>query len=232
MPRRFTMAAMRLRAQQRSTMENDDSIESSEWNGIFSEIYGDLYSVVASSGMRYFEYVKSYTTTGVNTLAEPADHLATIDTIEYVDSSGQRRRLTQITPAERARWAGQTGTAQVWELVDDTFYLYPTPPAGQTFEVRYIAQPPDLTTFADTDVIDVVTPDGEAFLVWGAVVLALAKSKEDVTLAMQRQAEARARLAEWAAMRAFELPKRTHLDRYDDGSRSALSDHDLFWMNR
>jgi hypothetical protein len=62
-----------------------------------------------------------------------------------------------------------------WELVDDTIHLYPTPPSNQLYELRYVPQPPDLSTFADSDVIDVVTPDGDAFLVWGTVVMALSE---------------------------------------------------------
>jgi hypothetical protein len=225
MPRRIAMSTVVLRCQQRSAMEGDDSIDPTEWKALISERYGDLYSIVAGSGMRYFEYVKSYTTTGASSLAEPVDHLATVDTIEYVDSAGRRRRLRQIAPPERARWAGTTGDAMRWELVDDTIYLYPTPPANQIYELRYIPQPPDLSTFADSDVIDVVTPDGDAFLVWGVVVMALSKSNRDVTVAMKREDEARARLTEWAAMRAFELPRKVvdHGDlddTYDDDRRA------------
>src|SRR4051812_25773444 len=136
MPRRLPMSTILLRAREWAGMVGDDSIEDPELRSRASERYGDLWGVVAATGLRYFEYSKQFTTTGLATLAEPTDHLATVDEIEYVwnVATGARRRLRQIGPAERSRWSGMTGgEARRWELVDDTIYLYPTPPSGQIY---------------------------------------------------------------------------------------------------
>ncbi len=221
MPRRFSMATLRLRCLQRVDLVTDLSIVTSEANSLISEQYGDFYSTIAGAGMRYFEYETSFTTTGLSYLSEPADHLSTVDTIERViDAAGHVRRLKQIQPQERSRWVGRTGHALRWELNDDRIYLYPTPPAGDVYTLRYIPQPPDLTSYADGDLVDVVTPDGESFLIWGTAVKLLAKSRSDVTLCIAEREAARGRLSEWASLRAFNDPPRTIVDDdEDDGCR-------------
>lgn len=206
MPRRLVMSDLRGRALQQADLETDGAFEdTSIVNAMMSAQYGDLYSVVAGTGLRYFEYSTSFTTTGLSYIGEPIDHLATVDTIERVvdASTGRLRRLSQLMPQERTRWAGRSGHARRWELVDDQINLYPTPPAGDVYVLRYIPQPPDLTSYTDSQVVDVVTPDGEGFMIWGCAVRFLARVRSDVTLALQEREAARARLAEWAAMRSF-----------------------------
>lgn len=203
-------------------MESDQSISSPEWNSLMSEVFGELYEEVADSGLRYFETSTQYTTTGLGYLAEPADQLAMVDNIELVldATSGRCRRLFPLVPQERSGWAGRTGDPRRYEMVDDRFYLYPTPPAGKVLTLRYIQQPPDLTNYADTDVIDVVTPSGLAFLIWGTALAAMSKDKSDVELAMNQKEAARLRLRQWAENRAFhQSPRRiVEDDRSDDSS--------------
>jgi hypothetical protein len=104
-------------------------------------------------------------------------------------------------------------------MVDDRFYLYPTPPAGKVLTLRYIQQPPDLTEYVDADVIDVVTPSGLAFLIWGTALKMMSKDKSDVTLAMQEREAARVRLKSWAENRAFhQQPRRIIEEDYSDDS--------------
>lgn len=228
MPRRYQMSTLVLKCSQRFGLDGDDSL-SAYWKGFVSEVYGDVYSTVAITGLRYFEFSLDTTTAGLAYISEPADHLSTVDTVERLYPDGSRRRLRQLAPQQRANWAGQSGEAVRWELVDDRLYLYPTPPAGQQYTLRYIPQPPDLTSYADTDVVDVVTPDGEAMLIWGVNVLALAKSERDVTLAIQREEEARARLTEWAALRAFNDSPRHVVEDDLDGDMPPEAN---FWYGR
>lgn len=204
MPRRYTMGALVTRCQQRADLENDGHV--TEWKALISEQYGDLYSIVAASGLRYFETEATITATGAASYAEPDDHLATVG-LDHVDSAGTRRPLAEIMVQERHRWIGLTGEAFAFALVDDRILLYPKPATG-TYILIYIPQPPDLSSYADATVVDVVTPDGEAFLVWGVTVKALAKSEADVSLAIAEREAARTRLATWAALRSFNQPRR------------------------
>lgn len=219
MPRRYAMSTLRQRCLRRADLEVDLSIETDEANAIISEQYGDLYSIVAGTGLRYFEYSASITSSGLSYLDEPIDHLSTVDTIERVvdATTGRTRRLRQLQPQERAYWSGKTGYARRWEFVDDRINLYPTPRSGDVYILRYIPQPPDLTGYANADLVDVVTPDGESFLVWGVGVKLLAKSRGDVSLFVAEREAARARLTDWASMRAFnEMPRQMVQDESDD----------------
>lgn len=211
MPRRYEMGDLVTRCQRRADLEGDDHIDSDEWKALISEQYGDLFSVVADSGLRYWEYAEQLTTTGASYVDEPDDHFATVRVDYLADgtTTGRRRTLDELMPQEESAWAGHSsGEARAFALVDDRIYLFPTPPAGQVYEIVYIPQPPDLATYADDDIVDVVTPDGEAFLVWGVAVKALNKSESDVRLAIAEREAARERLLEWAAQRAFTQPRR------------------------
>jgi hypothetical protein len=218
MPKRLTMSALRTRALQQADLDTDAAFASTALvNSMISAQYGDLYEVVSAAARRYFEYSTSITTTGLSYIAEPADHMSTIDTIERVINSttGRMRRLRRIMPQERAMWSGKTGHARRWEMVDDRINLYPTPPSGDVYVLRYIAQPPDLETFGDSDVVDVVVPAGEDFMIWGCVVRFLSRIKSDVSFAMEERERARERLTEWAQLREFNDPHTIVVD-YDD----------------
>jgi len=195
---------------QQPDMEGQESISDGEWARMISTVYGELYGAVADSGMRYFETATTLVADGTNVLSEPSDHLATVG-LDYLvtgSSTGERRALVEIMAQERNRLSGLSGEARAFSLVDDRILLFPTPPTGHVFELVYIPQPPKLTSFGSGDAVDVVGPDGESFLVWGVTVLAKGKEESDVSLAKQERDAAKARLVEWAAMRAFNEPRR------------------------
>ncbi len=226
MPRLFTLANLILKCQRRADMENSRLISDSEWKALISEQYGDLFSTVADTGLQYFEYTFEIVTDGTDHYSEPTDHLGTISLDRIVDAAGRRRPLKEIMAQERWMWSGRTGgEAQVYAHVDDLIYLYPTPASGQTYEMLYIPQSPDIGEYADGDAVDLVTPDGEAFLVWGVAVKALSKSESDVRLAMAERDAARARLMEWSVNKAMLQPRRRQVDEFGVDS-IPLSDGD------
>lgn len=206
MPRRIAMSVLRTRCKRRADVEFDEHISDAEWNALISEKYGELYGLVCEAGLRYFETTSAITATGATSYTEPSDHLATIG-LDYLGSSGTRRRLKELMVHERDRLAGQTGDALGYTLVDDQIYLYPNPSSG-SYQLLYIPQSPDLSSYADGDLVDVVNPDGEAFLIWGVCVLAKSKSESDVSLAMAREDDARERLQVWAVNRSMSEGRR------------------------
>lgn len=221
MPRRYTMTDLILRAQQRCDKERDKLIGRPEWCRLISEAYGELYTIVFEAGLEYFEYAQNLTTDGTNVLAETPDHLSTVvlawlragTTDRYVD-------LRELMAQERSSYSGVTGAcAEFFALVDDKIYLYPTPPSGQTYQLRYVPQPPELVeTYQDADVlVDVVTPDGLSFLLWGVAVLAHAKSETDPQLAINRLEAARDRFTKSVQLRALNAPRRRVIDFGVDG---------------
>ena len=218
MPCRFAMSDLRTRCQRRVDKENDPQIGTSEWNTLISEQYGELWSIVADSGMRYFETTATFTTTGATSYQEPADHYETVGMWQVVDAQGHRRALEELMSQELDRWAGQTGDAEGYALIDDQLWLVPIPPSGQTYVMRYVQQPTDLSAYADASVVDVVTQDGLAFLIWGVAVKALAKSESDVQLALAEREGARGRFTEDVVLRSLTSARRRQREVLDERS--------------
>lgn len=216
MPRSYTLNDLIQRAQRRCDMEDDPAIEPDEWAKLISEAYGELYTVVFESGLEYFERALPVTSTGSQTIGEPVDHLSTVQVLYLVDATTRRYvALRELMAQERSIVSGMTSAsssfARAFALVDRLIYLYPTPPAGQVYEIRYVPQPPEFTAPSDVQV-DVVTPDGLAFLLWNVAVMAGAKIEIDPSLAMSRLEAARDRFTTSVQLRALNAPRRRILD--------------------
>lgn len=199
-------------------MENDPSIGTTEWKAIISESYGEAYEVVAGEGNRYFEYTTTLTTDGTNHLPEPVDQLAVVDQLELIldAATGRCRRLRPILPQQRAALSGRIGPPRFYELVDDRYYVYPTPPAGQQLTLRYIGQCPDLTGYADGDVADCYCVAGQKFVQYAAAAAAVQKSKNDASALLQEREVQRKLLWEWASDRAMNAQPVWYVDDGDD----------------
>lgn len=214
MARSFTLGTLVARAKQRADMENATFVSDTEWKGYISSAFGELYSILAASGLRYFESVDVIATDGSAAYALPADHLATIGVDYVVNAQGERRQLAELMVQERNVFSGMSGASDAicYALAGADLVLYPTPPSGQTYEHVYVPQPAELSASADGTSIDVVTPDGEQFLLWSAAVLALAKEESDVSVAAGERERARMRVEEWAALRSLNTPRRPVVD--------------------
>jgi len=214
-PRLVTINALIDRAKKRADLENSTHISAVEWQSLVAEQYGELYGAVATSGLRYFETSSTLTTTGADYLSEPVQVLAVVG-LSYLPTgaTGERQPLQELMIQEVPRFSGQTGSiARFFAVIDDRVYLYPKPPAGQSYELLYVPQATDYNDPADPDqFIDVVTPDGEAFLIWGTAVKALSKSESDVRLAIAEREAARQRLEHWATLRSMTQPRRRVVD--------------------
>jgi hypothetical protein len=207
------MGKIEARCQRRADLENDDHIDHEEWLELIDEAYGELFSIVAGTGLRYFERIASLVTVGTHVLDEPSSVMSTVG-LWYVAPTGKKTRLTPIMPHELAAVSGQQGPhATKYELVDGFIYLFPTPPAGQTYELRYVPQPPDLSGYAPEQCVDVVLADGLSFIVWAVAVKAKAKTERDDRRAAFERDAAAAKVLEWATYRAItEAPRKTVTD--------------------
>jgi hypothetical protein len=202
MPRRFEMGTLVTRCKQRADLENDDHIGTAEWKALISEQYGELWSLVSETGLRYFETSTTITADGSASYDEPDDHFSTLQIARVIDAGGREVLLRELMHQEESAVRGMTGDAFFWALADDQLFLYPKPSSG-TYKWYYLQQPTDLSEYADDGVVDLVVPAGEAFLIWGVVVKAKAKSEADVTLAMAERERAALRVTEWAAQRSI-----------------------------
>jgi hypothetical protein len=213
MARIFTLGDLVLRCKRRTDREYDSNIGDAEWKGYISSVYAELFAAVAETGFRYFETTATISTTGADSYDEEADHLSTVG-IDRVMSDGTRRELYEVMAQERTRYAGRTGDAVAYAHIDDQIWLLPTPPTGQTYEMLYVPQPPDLSDGDDDDAIDVVTPDGESFIIWGASVLALFKQGSDTRDAAREKESALGRVMNWATLRSLHACRHNVVDDY------------------
>jgi hypothetical protein len=124
-----------------------------------------------------------------------------------VGTDNQRRRLARIEIQEQWMFEGSVGEATRYSLIDDQVYLWPNPSTG-TYKIRYVPQSTDLSDYEDDDIVDVVTADGEAMLIWGVAALALTKAKRDASEAFKQTAIFEERLICWAAQRSMVDPQR------------------------
>lgn len=189
MPRNFTMDALVEACSDQVDLTNHTVISRAAWQALISRAYGELWTAVHKAYSRYFETTETFTTDGTAYLTEPTNHLAFVS-LSYV-SGTERTDLRLVQPQDRARVSRMTATAQdraqFYERVDDRIYLYPTPPSGQTYELRYVPQSPDLTTYDGDTCVDVVTPSGHDFLIWSVAVRACGKTEADPLLAIRER---------------------------------------------
>lgn len=204
MARTFAMSTIRTRCQRRADKENDTHIATAEWNALISEAYGELYQIVVDGGGRYFESESSITATGATSYNEPATILQIL-AIDYV-SGTKRRMLDELMVQERESVMGRTGEAFFWEFQDDQIILHPNPATG-TYKVVFIPQAPDLSAYADADLVDVCCPAGERFLIWSVAMIAKDKSESGFALCQRESDRARQDLQMWAANRALTNPR-------------------------
>lgn len=237
MPRKFTVGELVKRGRQRADMENSARVSDGEWRGLLSSAYADLHSILAASGMRYFEAVHIITVGTTGTVSDsiasegvagaltskrpattgrgthyqlPDDFLTSIGVDRVVSTTtGERRELTEMMMQERNLYAGATGTESVaYEIAGNILTLMPAPATAQVYELVYVPQPFDYSAASDLAKVDVVTPDGEQFLIWYMAVLALAKEESDTQVAREERERARSRVEEWATLRALISPRR------------------------
>lgn len=225
MPRNITLGTLRARCLQQHDLDVDASFTGANVgiaNAMISAQYSQLYACVADSGCRYFETVATYAAPGTQggLLTQISDDfLGVVDSIErLLDATVFRtRRLKPLQPQERSRWSGKQGSARRYEVVNKAIYLYPTPPVGEQYMLRYVPQAPDLTTSIDSSTVDMVNQAGEDFMIWGSGVRFLGRVKSDASLAMAERERARKDLEEWARLQAFHSSPRRMVDDDDDG---------------
>lgn len=231
MARIFTLGELVSLGKQYADQENSGFISDAEWRGYFSSAYAVLYSTLVESGMRYFESTDVYTVTD-DPWTLPEDFLSTIG-VDYLEDgtlTGNRYQLREHMAQERNIYAGVTSggnRAYRYALVGQELKLLPTPKTGDKYAHVYIPQPAKLTD--DNTKIDVVTPDGEQFLIWYAVFLARDKEDSDVRSALRERENALRRVTEWAQLRAFHAPRTPMVEQeFTDGEFDVAS----WWWNR
>lgn len=213
-------------------MEGSGFVKDPELKSYLSTAWAEHYSYLVQSGGRYFEKTQTIASADLQTAGDnsdsggsyveiPDDYLSTIGVdrkegehwYELEESMTQERNLMSWADLSRAGW---------WATINERLYLYPAPSSGQTYRHVYIPQPQQLDSVDDTVKLNVVTPDGEAFLIWSVVADVLAKEESDTGHAVTHRERARERVQEWASLRALHNPRRPQVrDPYWDFSSRA-----------
>jgi hypothetical protein len=226
MGRILTLGTLVTRAQQRCDLENSSLISTTEWKGMVSSVYGEHYSILVQSGLRYYETATSIASgdlssdgAGGASIALPSTYLSTLG----VDRQQGTRwhPLEEIMIQERNDVTYLTGSRGLYyATIGANLHIYPEPGADQAYRHVHIPQPADLSAGDDADNVDVVTPDGEQFITWGVAVMALAKEESDPSMAMAERERFRARVEQWANLRALTTPRRPQVvDEYESFNR-------------
>lgn len=238
MPRNLLMGDVVLRCQRRADQEFVNVIQPPEWKALISEMYAQLYSTAVQSGMRYFESTATITANGATSYAVPTDHDETIGIDRVADAtSGRIDQLGELMIQERTRFSGLTGDASGYALIGLAIVLYPRPTTGTYLHV-YVPQAPDISALADTATVDLVTGDGEAFLIEGVAAKAKPKTDADPSANILARNEAMTRFEADVKRRAVTNPRRrvvvrnrlSYLDDWEDGGW--LGNDPGSWRNR
>lgn len=215
MARVFTVGALVLRAKRRCDAENRTHILDPEWKTYLSQAFGELFAEVVATGMRYFETTFDIVADGSDSYTEPTNMLSLVGIDRIIDTTtGRRRPLRELMAQERDFYSGRNGEACAYMQVDDQVFLLPKPQSG-TYQMVYVPQPADLSAADDSDQIDLVVPAGEQFVVEHMAAQGLDKEEADSSRAVAEREAARARVIEWATLRALNNPRRRIVDRFD-----------------
>lgn len=208
MARKLLMGDLVRRSLRRADLEGSSPFTPPEVKALISEQYGKLYAVVAKAGFRYFEASSSITANGSTSYPLPDDHDFMIGVDRIVDAAnGITVQLGELMVQERNYYSGAIGDACAFSVVGQNVVLFPRPVTGE-YTLLYVPQSPDISTLADSAEVDLVTADGEAFLIWAVAVPLLAKVEASTDLAIVERNDAERRFAEDVGLRALHNPRR------------------------
>lgn len=213
MSRSIPMSDLVLRSQRRADAEGNAQISTPEWKSLVSEMYGQLYSTAVKSGMHYFYSTTTVTATGATSYPLPTDHDQTIGVERVTNAtSGSTMQLDELMVQERNAFSGVTGDATAYTVFGTSLQLWPRPLSG-SYILTYIPQSPDLSAIADSTVVDVLTSDGEALMIWGTAVKAKAKLGTLTNNDVEEREAALQRFIEDVNLRAAQNPRRKVVQR-------------------
>ena len=176
---------------------------------------GRIGNQLSSETVADADFVVTNMTGGGGRYVLPTNYMASIGVDYLVSSStGERRELYELMIQERNYASSVAGAAEAYAYALEGLFLrlYPQPPSGQVYYHTYVPQAPDLASAGTSTYVDVVTPDGENFLLWAAALIALQKEESDIRGALAERERARARVEEWATLRALNSPRRRIVD--------------------
>ena len=213
--------------QRRADKQTDSHVDTEDWKGFLSELYGELHAAAVDVGARYFETEATITATGASSYSLPSDHLTTIG-VDYVDSASNRQPLVELMVQERWAFGAVTGQAQMFAFTGTSIVLYPKPASG-TYYHLYAPQPTDYSSSSNSTSVDLLNTHGLSFVVWGMAALAMHKGDDNQQRAMFERDAAKERFTEAAVRRALTMPRRKQTNSVDLGLESGFLPGSRSW---
>ena len=219
MARSFTLSQIRNKVRQRADIETSRHVTPAELDDYINICFAEYYELLVQSGQHYFEQVQAFVTPGTSTVAVNPDYFATLR-LDWIPDSQRRVRIPKIEAAEIDCFRTTGTVVGGHRVVGDNIVLYPTPPAGQSFEHLYVPAAPLLVN--DSDTMDGVQ-GWEELVVIGAAIKVAIKEETDASLLLRERDELRVRISTAAEDRSLLASGRV-VDVSDYGDLSYLND--------
>lgn len=198
-----TLGAVRLAAQQRADMINNDFVTKQEWNDYINHSYTELYDILVQvyADDYYLAAPLSFVTDGRNPAFYPLPSdfyklmgvdLALGTQVGLANPNGWLT-LKKFTFISRNRYVfGNVPTSFLgfnnlrYRIEGNYLEFIPQPAGNQTIRLRYIPRP--TTLLADSDILDGISGWDE-YVIVDAAIKAMQKEESDVSVLMvQKQA--------------------------------------------
>ncbi len=238
MPRRYSGDDLLLRCKQEKDMVNDTSVDDTMWFTKLTQAVAEQADLVSETGKEYFEKSVTFVSDGTNILLEPPGIHNVICLTYVVDPTSptsERRDLRELMAHERSKVASWTGDhAAFFSIVDYQIFLFPPPPAGQTYILSYVYQSPEIQGFIGDQpmYVDVYDGWGMAYITNAVAVMISILLNEDPSAYMAQRDRAAQFLQDSAINRLALANTRREVDTHGLGGSQADDHYDplsRFW---
>lgn len=199
MPRTLTGQDLIDRVRALGDFESDPHKDDAKIMMFLSDGYAEMYDILVSSGLMYFRTKKIYTSDGGQSYSLPDDFFGTVR-VDYQYTADVVWPLREISPRELHKVTRTGQRAFMYEAVNNNLILYPTPPAGQQYNLYYIPAP--VVINSTTQVIDGFS-GWEIYAVTYAVMQLKTRSDEDMEVHQKRLDKIAKRIADAAQNRTM-----------------------------
>lgn len=219
MPRLFTVLQLRDRVRELADVEGSRFLTDTEMNKRLSSAYAKYYCKLVKAGIGYpSEITATINSTGVASVALPADHFSTLR-VDFQVSVGSVWPLEEIDVRETQDYQIQGSSyARAYRLAGGNLIFYPTPATGGVYFHVYAPAPDDLTS--DSQTVDGVAGWEDAIILDAAIRCRL-KTDDNVQELLRERDIQDARIDEEAEMRSLTRSRkivRRHRSDFSDPS--------------
>ncbi len=212
------ITAAKVQADMEAVGDEEAFITDAQWKEWMHSAMGKHHLEAVNSGMRYFETNLAIAGSeldddgyGGGSIDLPDDYFVHVGCDRQ--ESNRWVNMFELMSQERNYTTGTSLNRPIaFAVIGQKLHIYPKPPASTQLRFIYIPQAPKIRGAADAFRVDLITPDGEEFIIWSLVVRALAKEESDTADARMERSAALEALREWLVNRAIQSPRRRQVE--------------------